>query len=143
MPYLVPPFIGATAWVTALEAGNPFTGERINPIYGATGILLAWTTHYAPLAYLLVKATLETQSPSYAQAARVHGLSAFGTLTRVTLPLAAPGVVSATVLLALTVLGNFGVPQVLGLPERVYTLATLTYARLLKIAPSSCCAPLV
>ena len=131
VPYLVPPFIGATAWIAALEAGNPFTGQRIIPIYGATGILLAWTTHYSPLAYLLVKATLETQSPSYAQAARVHGLNAFRTLTHVTLPLSAPGVVSAAVLLGLTLLGNFGVPQVLGLPERVYTLATLTYARLL------------
>jgi iron(III) transport system permease protein len=131
VPYLVPPFIGATAWIAALEAGNPFTGSRIVGVYGAFGILLAWTTHYAPLAYLLVKAALETQSASYAQAARVHGLGAWRTLARVTLPLAAPGVAGATVLVALTLLGNFGVPQVLGLPERVYTLATLTYARLL------------
>ena len=27
VPYLVPPFIGATAWIAALEAGNPFTGN--------------------------------------------------------------------------------------------------------------------
>jgi iron(III) transport system permease protein len=131
VPYLIPPFIGATAWIAALEPGNPFTGSRILPMYGAAGIILAWTTHYAPLAYLLVKATLEAQSASYAQAARVHGLGAWRTLTRVTVPLAAPGVLAATVLVALTLLGNFGVPQVLGLPERVYTLATLTYARLL------------
>jgi iron(III) transport system permease protein len=131
VPYLVPPFIGATAWIAALEAGNPVTGSRIVPVYGVAGILLAWTTHYAPLAYLLIKAALEAQSPSYAQAARVHGLRAWHTLKRVTLPLATPGVFGATVLVALTLLGNFGVPQVLGLPERVYTLATLTYARLL------------
>ena len=131
LPYLVPPFIGATAWLAALGAGNPFTGQTIINLYGWSGILLAWTTHYAPLAYLLVRASLEAQSASYSQAARVHGLSAAQTLLRVTLPLARPGLKSAAVLIALTLLGNFGVPAIMGFPAKVYTLATLAYARLL------------
>ncbi len=131
LPYLVPPFIGATAWLAALGAGNPITGNVIINLYGWTGILLAWTTHYTPLAYILIRASLESQSASYSQAARVHGLNAFATLRLVTLPLARPGLVAAAVLLALTLLGNFGVPAIMGFPAKVYTLATLAYARLL------------
>jgi iron(III) transport system permease protein len=131
LPYLLPPFIGATAWLAALGAGNPFTGSTIINLYGWTGIVLAWTTHYTPLAYLMVRASLEAQSASYEQAARVHGLSAAQTLWRVTLPLARPGLISAGVLVALSLLGNFGVPAILGFPAKVYTLATLSYARLL------------
>lgn len=130
-PYLVPPFIGAAAWLAALGAGNPITGTPILDVYGWGGILLAWTTHFAPLAFLLVKASLEGQAAHHAQAARVHGLSAGRTLVAVTLPLARPGIVAAAALLFLTLLGNFGVPAVLGFPAKVYTLATLAYARLL------------
>ncbi|MFN3265701.1 MAG: ABC transporter permease, partial [Deinococcales bacterium] len=131
VPYLVPPFIGATAWLAALGAGNPFSREQILNIYGWVGILLAWTTHYTPLAYLLIRASLQSQSASYSQAARVHGLNAWQTLRHVTLPLARPGLVAAAGLVALSLLGNFGVPAILGFPAKVYTLATLTYARLL------------
>ncbi len=131
LPYLIPPFIGATAWLSALGAGNPFTGNTILNLYGWSGILLAWTSHYSPLAYLLVRASLESQSASYSQAARVHGLTAWQTRLKVTLPLARPGFTAAGVLLALTLLGNFGVPAIMGFPAKVYTLATLTYARLL------------
>lgn len=130
-PYLVPPFIGAAAWLAALGAGNPLTGLPILNVYGWGGILLAWTTHFAPLAFLLVKAALEGQAAHHAQAARVHGLGAGHTLLVVTLPLARPGVVAAAALLFLTLLGNFGVPAVLGFPAKVYTLSTLAYARLL------------
>lgn len=129
--YLVPPFIGATAWLAALGPGNVFTGRPLLPMYSAAGILLAWTTHYAPLAYLLIRVTLAGQGDLPALAARVHGLGARQTLIRVTLPLAARGVGAATTLVALSLLGNYGVPAVLGFPAKIYTLATLAYARLL------------
>ncbi|WP_407572604.1 ABC transporter permease [Deinococcus altitudinis] len=129
--YLVPPFIGATAWLAALGPGNVLTGQPLFPVYSAGGVLLAWTTHYAPLAYLLLRATLSTQGDLPTLAARIHGLSLPRALWRVTLPLAARGIGAAVTLVALSLLGNYGVPAVLGFPAKLYTLATLAYARLL------------
>lgn len=123
--YLIPPFIGATAWLAALGPGNVLTGRPLLPMYSVWGILLAWVTHYAPLAYLLA-----TQGGLPTLAARVHGLSGWRTLTRIVLPIARPGLTAAA-LIALSLLGNFGVPAVLGFPAKLYTLSTLAYARLL------------
>lgn len=129
--YLIPPFIGATAWLAALGPGNVFTGQAILPVYSLFGIVLAWVTHYAPLAYLLIRAALSTQGEGPLLAARVHGLSSAQGLRRVVLPLIWPGVGAAAALIGLSLLGNFGVPAVLGFPAKIYTLATLAYARLL------------
>ena len=129
--YLIPPFIGATAWLAALGPGNVFTGRALLPIYSPFGIVLAWVTHYAPLAYLLVRAALSAQGEGPLLAARVHGLSSIQGLRRVVLPLIWPGVGAAAALIGLSLLGNFGVPAVLGFPAKIYTLATLAYARLL------------
>jgi len=134
--YLVPPFIGAAAWLAALGPGNVLAGRTLVPMYSATGILLAWTTHYAPLAYLLLRATLNAQGDQPILAARIHGLSLSRSLWRVALPLAARGLGATVTLVALSLLGNYGVPAVLGFPAKIYTLATLAYARLLNPALS-------
>ncbi|OLV15677.1 ABC transporter permease [Deinococcus marmoris] len=129
--YLIPPFIGATAWLAALGPGNVFTGRAILSVYSPFGIELAWVTHYAPLAYLLIRAALSAQGEGPLLAARVHGLSSAQGLRWVVLPLIWPGVGAAAVLIGLSLLGNFGVPAVLGFPAKIYTLSTLAYARLL------------
>jgi iron(III) transport system permease protein len=129
--YLVPPFIGATAWLAALGPGNVLTGQTLFPMYSANGILLAWVTHYAPLAYLLLRATLSAQGDQPILAARIHGLSLSRALWHVALPLATRGLGATVTLVALSLLGNYGVPAVLGFPAKLYTLATLAYARLL------------
>lgn len=120
--YLVPPFVTGMGVLFSLGA----LGVRLQ---GVPGILLAWALHYAPLAYLLLKPQVGLALGLLATA-RVHGATGVRALRAFLPPLFPPLlVVGGTLYLAL--LGNFGVPAVLGLPERVYVLPTLAYARLL------------
>ncbi|AEV15235.1 Binding-protein-dependent transport system inner membrane component [Thermus sp. CCB_US3_UF1] len=120
--YLVPPFVTGMGVLFSLEG----IGMEA---YGAPGILLAWTLHYTPLAYLLLKPQVRV-ALGLLGAARVHGVVGVRAL-RVFLPPLLPPLLAAGGALYLALLGNFGVPAVLGLPERVYVLPTLAYARLM------------
>lgn len=129
--YFIPPFIGATAWLAALGPANVLTGKALLNLYSPAGIVLAWVTHYAPLAYLLVRAGLTAQGDTLNLAGRIHGMRARRVFRFITLPLLWPSLWGAALLIGLSLLGNFGVPAVLGFPEKIYTLATLSYARLM------------
>lgn len=122
LSYLVPPFVTGMGVLFSLQS----LGLKL---LGVPGILLAWTLHYAPLAYLLLKPQVRV-ALGLLTAARVHGVSGLRAL-RVFLPPLLPPLLVAGGTLYLALLGNFGVPAVLGLPERVYVLPTLAYARLL------------
>lgn len=120
--YLVPPFVGALGFLYALQLVS------LEP-YGIGGILLAWTAHYAPVAYLLLRPALESRLAPLLIACEVHGVTGWRRV-RALLPPLLPVLLTAFGALYLTLLGNFGVPAVLGLPAQVYTLPTLAYSRL-------------
>lgn len=120
--YLVPPFVGALGFLYALQL------VRLEP-YGVGGILLAWTAHYAPVAYLLLRPALESRLAPLLIACEVHGVTGWKRV-RALLPPLLPVMLTTLGALYLTLLGNFGVPAVLGLPAQVYTLPTLAYSRL-------------
>ncbi|WP_244455036.1 ABC transporter permease family protein [Thermus thermophilus] len=121
LSFYIPPFVTGMGLLFTFQS----LGWRL---YGTEGILLAWTLHYAPMAYALLRPSLEPLLPLL-RAARAHGVVGARRL-RVLLPPLLPGLLSTGGLVYLALLGNFGVPAVLGLPERVYTLPTLAYARL-------------
>ncbi|GAA5335245.1 MULTISPECIES: ABC transporter permease family protein [Thermus] len=121
LSYLVPPFVTGMGLLFTLQG----LGLKA---YGVPGILLAWTLHYTPLAYLLLKPQVQAALPLL-QAAGVHGVTGWRRLYAF-LPALLPSLLVTGGALYLALLGNFGVPAVLGLPERVYTLPTLAYARL-------------
>jgi len=121
--YLLPSFVAALGWIFALEP------LRVRP-YGPLWILAVWTATYAPLAYLLLRPALERTIPRLALASWVHGVHGIRSLRTLVPPLFLPlGSVASIIYLAL--LGNFGVPQILGAPVGTATLATAAYARLL------------
>jgi iron(III) transport system permease protein len=119
--YFIPPFVTGMGVLFSME----LLGLRLP---GALAILLAWTLHYSPLAYVLLKPALGNLLPSL-RAAQVHGVLG-GRRVRVLFPPLLPALLAVGGALYLALLGNFGVPAVLGLPDRVYVLPTLAYARL-------------
>jgi len=120
--YVIPSFVAALGWLFALEP------LRIRP-YGPLWILVVWTATYAPLAYLLLRPALARTIPRLALASWIHGVDGFRSLRTLLPPLFLPlGAAGGIIYLAL--LGNFGVPQILGAPVGTVTLATAAYARL-------------
>lgn len=133
-PMLVPPFVGAIAWVGLAgpaSAVNRWWDERVGgplwSIYGADGVILLLTVHSYPIAMLIIGAALRRVPADLEQAARISGASAPRALATVTVPLLRGAALSAFTLTAVSNLADFGIPSILGTPERFTTLSTLVY----------------
>ncbi|MCL6552143.1 MAG: iron ABC transporter permease [Firmicutes bacterium] len=140
LPYMIPPFIGAIAWVYLAgpagylnQAWRALTGaaEPLVVIYGQWGIVLVLILYGYPIAYLAALGVLERMDPALEAAARLAGAGPWRVLRDVTLPLAAPGVLAGALLLAMSSLANFGIPAVLGFPARYFVLPTRIYTTIL------------
>ncbi len=140
LPYLVPPFIGALAWLYVLgpagflnQAWTALTGrpEPLVAIYGSGGIVLAMTLYKYPIAYLTVLAGLERVDPALEEVARSAGAGPWRTARDVTLPLVAPSIAAGMTLVFLSAMAEFGTPAILGFPAKYFVLATKIYATIL------------
>ncbi|WP_232550126.1 ABC transporter permease [Propioniciclava soli] len=133
-PMFIPPFVGAIAWLGVFgptmgvnRVWSDGFGAPLWNIYGADGIIFLLTVHSYPLAYLIIGAALRRIPSDLEQAARIAGASGVGALRDVTIPLLRPALVASFTLTFVSNLADFGIPAIIGLPERYYTLATLIY----------------
>ncbi|SMH48637.1 iron(III) transport system permease protein [Rathayibacter oskolensis] len=133
-PLLVPPFVGAIAWLgiagptSALNLWwRGLTGGPLWSIYGGDGVVFLLTVHSYPIAMLIVSAALRRIPGDLELAARIGGASALRAVATITLPLLRPAIASALLLIAVSNLADFGIPSIIGLPERYVTLSTLVY----------------
>ncbi|HID63830.1 MAG TPA: iron ABC transporter permease [Anaerolineae bacterium] len=136
LPFIIPPFIGAIAWLQLLgPVGylNKFymalTGstEPLWNIYGPDGIILVMALHSYPLVYLTVLGGLERMNPELEEAAQISGSPIFAVMKDITLPLMAPTIAAGAVLAFIAAIANFGIPAVLGFSARYFVLTTKIY----------------
>jgi len=90
-------------------------------------VIFLLTVHSYPIAYIVVSAALRRVPTDLEQAARIGGASALRAITTITIPLVRPAMLSAFTLIAVGNLADFGIPSIIGLPERYVTLSTLVY----------------
>ncbi|PZU39684.1 MAG: iron ABC transporter permease [Microbacterium sp.] len=133
-PLLVPPFVGAIAWLGIAGPTSPVNlwwrgmfGGPLWSIYGADGVIMLLTVHSYPITMLIVTAALRRIPTDLEQAARVGGASPLRAILSITVPLLRPALTSSFILIAVGNLADFGIPSIIGLPERYVTLATLVY----------------
>ncbi len=125
-----PPFVGALALILLFGRNGLITSQLLGlqvSIYGWHGVWLAQTLAFFPLAYLVLVGVLNRVPGSLEQAAAGYGASSLAVLRSVTLPLARPGILAATLFVSLSVLSDFGTPMLLG--GRFRVLATEAYNR--------------
>lgn len=131
VPLLVPPYVIAVAWFAVIGAGGwisrsltPAMSEHLSSaffgLYGCIGVLF---TAFLPIVILLTIAYLGAVNPRLEDAGRLVSRWP-GVLRRITLPLIAPAVLFAAVLVFLLTFGEVGVPTYLRYP--VYPAETLT-----------------
>ncbi|WP_244865927.1 ABC transporter permease [Rhodococcus sp. B50] len=133
-PLLIPPFVGAIAWTGLLGPSgmvnrfwtDHFGGPLWN-IYGGDGVVFLLTVHSYPMAYLIVSTALRRIPGDLEQVARIGGASPWQTMRTVTIPLLRPALLAAFTLTAVGNLADFGIPALIGLPERYTTLSTMVY----------------
>ncbi len=135
-PFLIPPFISSIAWLQLLGPVGYINKllmwilgreEPLFYIYGPVGIILVMTLHSYPMVYLIVKGALEKMNSSLEEAALMSGASKLRTLFNVTLPIMAPAIAGATLLVFSSQMANFGIPAILGMPRGYLVLTTKIY----------------
>lgn len=133
-PMLMPPFVGAIAWLGILGPTSPINlwwrerfGTPLWSLYGGDGVIMLLTVHSYPIAMLIVSAALRRIPSDLEQAARIGGAGPLRAVGAITLPLLRPALLSSFILVAVGNLADFGIPSIIGLPERYVTLATLVY----------------
>jgi len=144
LPYYMTPLIGALAWGVLL---GPKTG-LINQVWRSVGFNFDFFNIYTPwgiawvmalfegtVAFVMISASMKSMDPSLEESSRVLGAGKMRTAMKVTLPLVAPGVLSATVLVFSEMLGSFAAAFVLGIPGRFYVVTTAIWEATLSFPP--------
>ena len=134
LPVLVPDFVLGYSWTQAYgPAGFTDTvlGVSWAGLTGPVGVWLVLVVNATPVAYLVAAAGLGARAEAQLErAARASGAGPVTVLRTVTLPLLAPAIAAAAVLVGTLTLGTFAIPQVLGAPAGFRTVATQIYADL-------------
>ncbi len=131
LPYAIPPYIGAIAWIFL---ANPTTGllnrifgfEVIN-IYSFLGLIWVETSFLYTFILLTVFASLDRMDSSFEEAARLSGASPLQVFKDITIPLIKPALFSGALLVFLATAASFGVPALIGSPARIYLITTQIY----------------
>ena len=134
MTYMVPPYVGAMAWLRLLNptVGNlnvfiqNILGLSKAPfnIYTTGGLVWVLTTFYYPYAFITISRAMEKMDPSLEEASRISGASPFKTLLTVTMPMMAPSIVAAALLVFISAASCYGIPSIIGAPGKIHTVTT-------------------
>ena len=133
LPYYMTPLVGAMAWgiLAAPKTGLlnqvwHVIGGRTDlfDIYSPIGIAWVMALFEGTVAFVMISAAMKSMDPSLEESSRVLGAGKMRTALRITLPLVAPGVLSATVFVFAEMLGAFAAAFVLGIPGRFYVVTT-------------------
>jgi iron(III) transport system permease protein len=135
LPFLAPIVVNAFGWAAlgAPQVGwiaRVFHAVGLNvnvDFYNVWGIMAVLGLGLLPMAYFVIRAPLASMGRDEEEAARVGGAGTFRILRSVSLPLVAPSIGTAFVLVFSTAAANFSVAGVLGLPQHVNLVTTEIY----------------
>ena len=136
LPYALPSFFAAIAWIQLLGPQGylarffiQLSGWEAAPwnIYSASGIVFVLTVHYFILVFITVAGALERMDASLEEAARASGANTYRIMREITLPLVLPAIMAGGLLAFIGALANFGIPALLGMRARFFVLTTSIY----------------
>lgn len=134
MTYMVPPYVGAMAWLRLLNPSvgtlNKFLADLFHlssmpfNIYSVGGLIWVLTTFYYPYAFITISRAMEKMDPSLEEASKISGASPLKTVWTITLPMMAPSIVAAGLLVFVSAASCYGIPSIIGAPGNVDTVTT-------------------
>ncbi|UTM48435.1 ABC transporter permease [Glutamicibacter mysorens] len=113
VPLVLPPMVGGVALLFLFGRTSPI-GQFIDSLWGITlpfstaAVVIAQSFVALPFLVLSVEGSLRAAGAGYEQAAATLGAGRWMVLTRITLPLAAPGLVAGVILCFARAIGEFG-----------------------------------
>lgn len=128
---ITPPFVGGLAFILLFGKQGFITHKILGlniSLYGFSGLLIAQTLCFFPMAYLICVQTLKGINENLENAARGMGAKGLRIFFTITLPLSLPGIISSALFVAVSVLSDFGNPLIVG--GRFRVLAVEIYSQL-------------
>ena len=130
LPLFMPPYIVALSWTNVLGRDGVLSGVMHEPVvstlhealYGLPGCVFVMVCALMPLMMILTMMALSSINPRLEEAARLTADWPY-TLRHITLPIAQPAIVFATLIIFLLTVGEVAVPMLLRYP--VYPVQTL------------------
>ncbi len=104
-------------------------------VYSLPGMIFVQAMHVAPTAFITAVAAFSSMDPSMEEAAISSGASGVTAFRRVTLGLARPAIVAASLLIFIQTISSFEVPQLIGVPANVSVFTTQIYGALQAFPP--------
>jgi iron(III) transport system permease protein len=111
LPLFAPPFMVAFAYILMFGRQGLITNSLLGlnaNIFGWHGLWLVQTIAFFPLAMLIIAGVLEAVNPSLEHAARNLGADEWTVVRTISLALARPGIAGAMLVVAISVLADFG-----------------------------------
>lgn len=128
LPLVLPPTVVGFLLLLLLGKNSPvgqlLSALGITVIFSWAATVIAATIVAFPLMYRVSLGAFQQVKPTLIQAAQTLGVSPFGVFWQVTLPLALPGVIAATILAFARALGEFGATLMLAgnIPGKTQTI---------------------
>ena len=127
MPLIAPPYLFAISLIILFGHNGIMTkafGIKWS-LYGFWGVAVGQTLAFIPLAYLMIENTLMSLNPNLEESAYDMGASEVRIIRTITIPLLAPGILKAGLLVFVMTIAEFGNAAILG--GRTPFLAPDTY----------------
>lgn len=118
LPLITPPFVFAFALTYWLGRRGIITydllGLNTNFLFGVTGVAIAQVLAFTPVAFLILRGSVQGLSATLEEASATLRASPWHTFYSVTWPLLRPGMAAAFLLTIIESLADFGNPMLLG-----------------------------
>jgi iron(III) transport system permease protein len=133
---LIPGFAVAMGWLFLLHPRIGLLNQLVQIVFGMpspfsiTTILgMGWVQglNLAPLAFIMTAAVFRSMDPAMEEAAEVHGAAPLRVLSAITVRLAWPGIMAASIYVFMTAFAAFDVPAIIGWGNRIFTFSTYLY----------------
>ncbi len=136
LTYMVPPYVGAMAWLRLMNPNVGTINQWIRLLFGLSdapgplnvytlpGMIWVLTTFYYPYAFITISRAMEKMDPSLEEASRISGASPLKTLFTITLPMMMPSLIAGALLVFVSAASCYGIPSIIGTPGNVNTVTT-------------------
>ena len=131
IPLIAPPYLFALSLIIMFGRNGLITRafDLHWQLYGFTGVVISQTLAFIPLAYMMIESTLMSLNPNLEESAYDMGASEATILRTITIPLLAPGLLKAGLLIFVMTIAEFGNAAILGgrtpfLAPDTYTMIT-------------------
>lgn len=132
--FIMPPYLGALAWVllagpnagwlnVAWRAITGAEGGLFN-VFSFPGLVFVIAIYSYPFLFVFVSSALDTVSSEMEDAAEILGAGRWRTAWRITLPLVMPAILAGAIITFLEAIALFGSPAMIAIPARYNVVTT-------------------